>query len=181
MKNLLAIAVLALLIGLSSCVKQQNFPIEPHVEFKSVSDTLVRLANTGTAVDSVQFTLSFTDGDGDFGVPAGTIDTTTCPNCLCTNHATDSLAMQDRSVNLFYYQYVSGINDSCLSIPGIATAYIPVAKKYPALQGDITFSISVECPGTGTIDTQRYSFFIKDRAGHFSNRVLSPRIVIDCH
>ncbi|MBS1626138.1 MAG: hypothetical protein JST83_19110 [Bacteroidetes bacterium] len=181
MKNHVVIACLALLIGLCSCVKQPNFPIEPHIEFKSLSDTLVRLPNTGTAVDSVQFTLSFTDGDGDFGVPEGLTDTTTCPNCVCTNHATDSLAMQVKSVNLFYYQYVSGFDDSCLSIPGIATSYIPVAKKYPALQGDIIFSISFECPGTGTADTQRYSFFIKDRAGHFSNRVLSPPIIVDCN
>ncbi len=166
------------MIGLSSCVKQPSFPIEPHIEFKSVSDTLVRLPHTGTAVDSVQFTLSFTDGDGDFGVPANAFDTT-CSFCSCLDHSTDSRFISNETRNVFYYSYASGYPDSC--IDGIATAYIPVATKYPALQGDITFHIDVECPGSGTRDTLHYSFFIKDRAGHLSNRVLSPGIVIDCN
>lgn len=178
MKNLLTIAGLVLLLGLGACVKQPSFSIEPHIEFKSVSDTLVTLPHTGTAVDSVQFTLSFTDGDGDFGVPPNTVDTS-CSFCSCLDHTTDDRFVANETRNVFYYSYASGFADSC--IDGIATSYIPVASKYPALQGDITFSISVECPGTGTRDTLHYSFFIKDRAGHRSNRVLSPGIVIDCN
>ena len=174
------IAILALLLGLSGCVQQPSFPAVPHLELKSVSKTTVRLPAGGPTTDTVQFTLSFTDGDGDFGIPDGTIDTT-CADCLCTIHATDSRAISNTTWNVFYYSYTSGFPDSCLSIPGIGTKYIPVATKYPALQGDITFQVSVECPGTGTQDTVRYSFFIKDRAEHLSNRVLSPPIVIDCN
>ncbi len=180
MKKQHIIAILALVVGLCGCVKQPSFPIEPHLELKSVSKTVVRLPAGGPTTDTVQVTLSFTDGDGDFGIPDGTIDTT-CANCVCTDHSTDSRAISNTTWDVFYYAYTSGFPDSCLSIPGIGTKYIPVATKYPALQGDITFQVSVECPGTGTQDTLRYSFFIKDRAGHLSNRILSPGIVVDCN
>ena len=134
----------------------------------------------GVRTDTVLVTLSFTDGDGDFGIPDGVIDTT-CANCVCTDHSTDQRVITNTAWDIFYYNYTSGIADSCISIPGIGTKYIPNNTKYNALQGDITFSIGVECPGTGTLDTLSYSFFIKDRAGNVSNRVRSPNIIINCN
>jgi hypothetical protein len=169
------------LIAIGGCVKKPSYPDTPHIELKSVSKTTVNLPSTGgVSTDTVQFTLAFTNGDGDFGVPDGTLDTT-CADCSCLDHSTDSRVLSNTSQNVFYYTYTSGYADSCISIPGIGTKYIPVSSKYSALQGDITFSISVECPGTGTVDTLSYSFIIKDRAGHFSNRVRSQGIVINCN
>jgi len=170
-----------MLAALCGCVNQPNYPIIPHIDFKNVSKTVVNLpASAGRTTDTVLFTLSFTDGDGDIGIPDGLIDTT-CANCVCTNHSTDNTVIANTAWDVFYYTYTSGFTDSCISIPGIGTKYIPNNSRYNALQGDITFSIGVECPGTGTMDTISYSFFIKDRAGHVSNRVRSPNIIVNCN
>ena len=181
MKKLLPALSLLAIFALCGCVRQPSFPIIPHIDFKSVSKTLVSLpSGGGKTTDTVQFTISFTDGDGDFGIPDGLVDTT-CATCVCTDHSTDSRVVSNTAWDVFYYSYASEFPDSCISIPAIGTKYIPVSGKYSALQGDITFSVSVECPGTGTQDTLAYSFFIKDRAGHVSNRVRSPNIVVNCN
>jgi hypothetical protein len=180
-KKLLPVLSVVMLLALCGCVQQPSFSIIPAIKLKSLSKTVVTLPSTsGITTDTILVTLSFTDGDGDIGIPDGLIDTT-CANCYCTNHGTDAIVMSNTAWDIFYYAYTSGFTDSCISIPGIGTKYIPNNSKYNALQGDITFSLQVECGPTGPVDTVSYSFFIKDRAGHFSNRVKSPNIIINCN
>src|SRR5687768_5933701 len=61
MKNSVKIALIAAAAtaGLNSCVKEEQFPIEPHVTYKSFT------TNTD---GSATLVLEFTDGDGDIGI-----------------------------------------------------------------------------------------------------------------
>lgn len=60
--------VAALLALLASCASPPEYPIEPHIEFVSLSkDTLRRAFGNNFFLDTLYITFSFTDGDGDIG------------------------------------------------------------------------------------------------------------------
>ena len=128
----------------------------------------------GYGSDSILVTLSFTDGDGDFGPPDGTAATSQDDP---SNHANDSAVIADPAYSVYYYSYQQG--DSFLDHK--ATRFIANDGKYKAITGDINVYPVLECPPTGNTDTIYYSFFIKDRAGHLSNRVRSTKVVVNCN
>jgi hypothetical protein len=58
------ISLLPLLTGVTSCIKQDNYPIEPVITFKEFG-VLKSIDN----YDSIgRLTISYTDGDGDIGL-----------------------------------------------------------------------------------------------------------------
>jgi hypothetical protein len=119
--------------------------------------------------------IHFTDGDGDIGPGQGQTDTNGFINC--TDHSLDSGLIANPVYNVYYYFYRSG--DSCLEY--VQTPYIDNNAKYNAISGLIQFYPQVECAPSGGTDTVFFSVFIKDRAGHVSNRVWTPKIVVYCH
>ena len=163
------------IVGLSACVKQPDYPIEPHIEFKSLASNII-YAHPPPATDITDtITLSFTDGDGDFGPPSYQTDSGTVFDC--TNHSLDSGIINSPTYNVFWYTYRGG--DSC--IDRIYTASIPNDGKYKAISGDVQFFPKIACSPSGNTDTIFYSIFIKDRAGHISNRVRSTKVVVYCN
>ena len=171
MKKFILCIVASFLIGISACVKQQEYPVTPHIDFTSTSKSTIHLAQGHP--DSIQIILSYTDGDGDFGVPDGTPHTS--PTILPIDHSADSLAIADPAYSVYWYKYEGG--DSALD--GIGTSFI---DKHQSITGDIYLFHTLECPQLpATIDTVYFSYFIKDRAGHLSNRVRSPKIIVNCN
>ncbi len=156
--------------ALSSCVKEPSYPIEPVIEFKSVSSDYV---NAGFA-DTL--TISFTDGDGDIGVnPAGD------DSCdLCSFKNGDSTCLRLSSFNVF----VIDSRDTCVGT--FASANVESTGKFKALSGEISVITAVDskkcfavpdsgCPN----ETFFYWIVIRDKAGHLSNMVRTSDITVD--
>ena len=164
---------------LSSCVKDEpQFPIEPSIELKSISDTVIGNGQT------LKFVLSFKDGDGDFGVEDGTTAppdsiTDNCSFAKTKPEADSIFARIYRNPTLSVYYYVIRNGDSCLESFG--TAFIPEKGKQKSIQGEIEFETpGFACAPLKLQDTLQFGLLIKDRANHLSNYVRSPKVIILC-
>ena len=103
------------LIGLStiilSCEPEQNFPLEPIIQFESFSKDSIQ------EFDTAQITISFTDGDGDIGQDG--ISPSCPPQNIC-DLVSDSSCLNDPAFTLF----LMDLRDSCLqlfNIPQVLT------------------------------------------------------------
>lgn len=164
------LAIFLLIATLSGCIKAPEYPVEPIIEFKSVSSSYVYSGRTDT------ITVSFTDGDGDIGVTPS--DGDTCN--LCSLKYGDSTCLHLSGFNVF----IIDSRDTCIGT--YASANIETSGKYKALSGEISIITAIDskkcfatpdpnCP----LDTAVYSVIVRDRAGHLSNIVQTTPIVVD--
>lgn len=67
MKSLLSLVLLCatFLLALYGCIKEPDYPIEPYIEFVSMSKSTLNQGQNKE--DTLYITFSFTDGDGDLG------------------------------------------------------------------------------------------------------------------
>jgi hypothetical protein len=164
---------------ISGCVKDEpQFPIEPSIELKSISDTVIGNGQT------LKFVLSFKDGDGDFGVEDGTTAppdsiTDNCSFAKTKPEADSIFARIYRNPTLSVYYYVIRNGDSCLE--SLGTPFIPEKGKQKSIQGEITFETpGFACAPLKLQDTLQFGLLIKDRANNLSNYVRSPKVIILC-
>jgi hypothetical protein len=154
------------LIGITvllSCTKPPNYPIEPVIKFVAWNKTTI--VQGDSKQDSLKLILSFTDGDGDLGSDQ-------------TNISRINMFVIDKRKNQ--------VADS-LSIP-----YVPVEGSRNGISGKLEASLFTTCcyfpdatppctPSTlYAYDTVTYEVFIKDRAGHYSNKVITEPILVQC-
>ncbi len=169
MKNgLLGILCLALFASLCAqfCVKPPNYPLEPVIEFKSVSKTVLRQrALSPSNPDSVVVSFTYTDGDGDLGYP--------------DNDPTTSVFFRDQRD-----QFASE-----RKLP-----YVDPQGAGNGISGDISVVLPTTCcihtnpEGIKTAcenvpittDTLIYVISIRDRAGNVSNEIKTTPIVLIC-
>lgn len=151
-----------LLVLLSACATPPDYPIEPIIEYIGLTkDTLRRGA---MQEDTTFVTFSFTDGDGDIG--------------------------NDDTLDLFVKDTRSGVTDNQFIIP-----LVPRLGASNGIKGEITFRLFTTCcifpPELGLspcedetpsmrYDQVVYEFYIRDRAGHESNRVQTGPVFIEC-
>lgn len=167
----LQLSSLLLMCMLSSCLSPPSYPIEPQIEFVSISKTTVE------QLDSLRVVFSFTDGDGDLGFAA--YDSSDCNKCSdsCLTHP---------SLSIFIFDNRTG----CLSPFNVP--YIPPKGSSDAISGKVDVVISSVCcilpngfaciPSSQyPLDTVRYSIQMKDRAGHLSNKIELPPVKINCN
>ncbi len=149
-KKLLILATVFAISFLCSCLKPPRFSETPSIEFVSINSTQVQ-----QMVDSIQMIISFKDGDGDLG----SLDSDTSTNCFITDHRPGKAD----------YTY---------------TYKIPFVTPNGTTK-DISGTVSVNLPGITCIpfhvsDSVTYKIMIMDRAGHKSNQVQTPVIVVNC-
>ena len=147
------------LMPFTFCTTPPDYPIIPHIEFQSISKTT--LQQGFGSEDSVYVTLSFTDGDGDLGSSSS-----------------------DPTLNLFTFnRLINQVADS-FRIP-----FVPVQGTKNGISGTIQVRLLTTCckslepckPSlTHPLDTLIYDISIKDRAGHLSNIVSTPPILLRC-
>ena len=159
---------LAFLALLASCAKPPEYPIEPVIEFLSLSkDTMNRayagFQGQGEATDFTEVTFSFTDGDGDIG-------------------ETDQLYIIDTR------------NDPSVAPKKLGIPVVPELGASNGIKGKITAKIFTVCcsyndplavPCVDIVDSIRYQpvifeLYMLDRKGHESNKIQLPPIVIKC-
>jgi hypothetical protein len=150
-KKLLTALVLLSLITTISCRKKTEttiptVPIQPVLTFESVNKTNVKAFN-----DSLVFTVSYTDGDGDLGD---------------FNSDSLSLFLFDTRLNSLYQRYY------------VAPA-VP-ANLNVAIQGKfrIVLDHTILLNSSSTSESTVFKIKVKDRAGHWSDAVSSPTITI---
>jgi len=157
MKHILTTILLATIIAFSSCIKKNNLPPQPKIEFLdfSVYD-----------VDSATCTVSFQDGDGDIGALDGKEK-----NLFLTYYYKDEATGQ---FLLFDNPSTSNIDTLIFehSIPNLT----PEGQN-KSLEGEIQakFSSLFFFPGHKVI---KYEIYLIDRAGNESNKVLTNEIIV---
>lgn len=158
--------------ALSSCVKEPSYPLEPVIEFKSVSSDYVNAGFSDT------ITVTFTDGDGDIGVNPSIGDS--CTNSGCNVKLGDSSCLYSNSFNVF----VIDSRDTCVAT--YASANVESSGKYKALSGEISVITAVDskkCFSAPTPGCPNETFFywvvIRDKAGNLSNVVRTTDITVD--
>ncbi len=165
MKRTIGALVLTVFLGWTAwqCVEPPDYPIEPVIEFISFSKNTLR--QTPLGADSVIITIGFTDGDGDLG-------------------------FQNTEPSIFI---IDG-RDS-FSKPSYRIPYIDQQGAGNGISGEISILLPTTCciytdPLTGfklscenvpvQFDSVFYYIQIRDRAGHYSNQIATPKLRLIC-
>ncbi len=158
------IALLTALVGcVWQCVRPPDYPIEPLIEFISLSKNTLKQTPLGQ--DSILITIGFTDGDGDLG-------------------------FKNDEPSIF----ITDGRDSFVK-PPYRIPYIDQQGAGNGISGEISILLPTTCciytdPLTGfrlscenvpvKFDSVFYYIRIRDRAGHFSNQITTPKIQLIC-
>jgi hypothetical protein len=150
-------AALAATILFDACLKVEDLPPEPHIDFKSFGV----FPN-----DSASLTIEFSDGDGDVGLTDA-----------------DTQAPYDANLYIEYYEFDNGVwtNVDLGSAPYIAYRVpdLTPTGQNQTLEGEIAIAMEpFSFTHNATADTIKYSVTLLDRALHVSNSVETGMIVV---
>jgi hypothetical protein len=171
-----SVVVLPLLLG--SCLKTDEFPVEPILTFKSVEQVYEEVYDPADQTSAPQrfiyVTVGFTDGDGDIGLDAGdTLDP------FGTGDA------HNFNTRVVFERLTSGAwTDVQSESPGRIKRISPTGQD-PTLNGEIRWKVGpypgprINLPSINTGDTMRVSMWLEDRALHRSNTVISGAFVLE--
>lgn len=158
MKKLIYI-IITTSAAFNACVKEKKFPAEPHIEF-------VKYVKYG--LDSADCIISFKDGDGDIGIKQN--DTIT-KNDFMMKYLYKGT---DGEFHPFDYIDTTAVMDTFFISYRIP--YLTPDGQYKALDGEILAKLRVPplyVPGHSVV---KFEIYIRDRAGHVSNRVQTNEI-----
>lgn len=153
--------ILAASIVFSGCLRPPEYPLEPVIEFRQLSRDWMSQDQFNT--DSLLITISFTDGDGDIGTEDGTFDL-----------------------------FITDTRDNFMP-PAYRLPKVPEQGTGNGISGEISFVVFTTCcffpdgqdpctvNPTYPTDTLSYLIYIRDRAGHTSNVIETPPIVLLCN
>lgn len=156
---------LFLIITLSFCRKPEQFPIEPKIEFVS----LTKIPTINGVDDKGILTISFTDGDGDVGLSES-----------------DTLPPYDTS-SVYYYNFFIDYFEkqngtyTKVNLPFSINSRIPVLNSSgntKPLKGTIEMELFINNI-LSPYDTIRFECSICDRALHMSNKIITSDLVIN--
>ncbi|MGL4597310.1 MAG: hypothetical protein ACRCYO_07280 [Bacteroidia bacterium] len=146
-----------LLATLSACKPEPVFPIEPSLVFKEYIQSQTS--------DSLQVVFTFTDGDGDIGIAPGDADT----NMLLTAYYRNALG-----------EYIVYPNFNTVNNPFDSLVYpyrVPrLTASQKGVEGDIYVVINEAF--ISYYDTIAFNAFIVDQAGHKSQIVRTPELIL---
>lgn len=148
----------------SSCLKREEYPIEPHIEYIN----FVKYSNQAGIEDKGTLIFSFTDGDGDIGLTAG-----------------DTLAPFNKEGDYYYNLYIfyNELQNGVLTpidLPLPFHTRLPVitpSGNNKAIKGEMEVKLDIYNP-LSTFDTISFDFYLIDRALHKSNMISTPLIVV---
>ena len=167
MKNkfLNAFLILFLIIVLFSCIKKEEYPVIPHIEF----DSFTKINNNLGYDDKGILALTFTDGDGNIGL------------------STEEISPPYDTGSMYYYNffitYFERQNGEYVEVelPFTNNARIPLLNTTGndnPLKGKIEIELFIN-NYTSPFDTIRFDAFIVDRALNHSNTITTPDIIIN--
>lgn len=153
-----------LFCGLTSCLKRNDFPAEPQIEYLD----FVKYTNTQGKDSLGILKFKFTDGDGDIGLDQG-----------------DTFPPYDISSIYYYNCYVKYFEkqngvfvEVVLPLPNNSRIpNITPEGQNKTLEGEIEVGLYINNPSS-TFDTIKFEAYIYDRAQHKSNTIETPEIVV---
>lgn len=154
-----------IVLGLTSCLKQVEYPNRPDIEFQGV---FLNPAATSD-VDSLGFVkFSFTDGDGDLG--------------LNDQDSTGQFALgEDYYYNLFIRYFEKQNGNYVEVIPPqpfhVRFERLSAVGGNGALEGEMDVRFYTD--PTSLFDTVKYEMYIVDRSLQHSDTIVTPDLVFD--
>jgi hypothetical protein len=156
--------LISIVAGLTSCIKEEQYPIIPHIEFGGFAT-----AKDITGKDSLgAITISYTDGDGNIGL-----------------FAWDTI--EPKKYN-FYLKFMELVNnelvevkpvDSTLTFNGRIPLLTPVGRN-KNIKGDITMYLELYfARQILKSDTIAFEIYIRDRDLNNSNVIETPLFLIE--
>ncbi len=152
-----------LLLMAWACTSPPDYPIEPVIEYESISKTTIFQGIPTNPSDTIVVHFSFTDGDGDLSFPSDSIDI----------YLTDSRNEALRSIFRFPVIPQEGTGNG---ISGDVYIRLVNQNNICCIYQNI---ICINDPAL-PVDTFSYAIQIRDRAGNFSNVVRTDPISIIC-
>lgn len=156
------IFLLLLVLSLNNCVRPQEYPLEPVIEFTGISKNSMLQQSLGN--DSLLVFLNYTDGDGDLGGD----------DTLSLITMVDS---RDGSEEVYALPYVeqqgagNGISgDMIIKMKAPCCTYVVPNTNFKLSCDDVPI----------TTDSFFVTLTITDRAGNVSNAVQTPTIYLIC-
>ena len=153
-----------LIVGFSSCLKRNDFPDEPQIEYLD----FVKYQNTQGKDSIGVLKFKFTDGDGDIGLDQQ-----------------DTFPPFDISSQYYYNFYVKYFEvqngdtiEVILPLPNNSRIpnITPVGQN-KTLEGEIEVALYINNP-TSAFDTIKFEAYIFDLTLHQSNTIETPLIVV---
>ena len=167
MKFLLLFSALVLTTALFSCLKREEYPLTPIVEYKSFYNF---------QADSAYFTFKFTDGDGDFGLK---------PEDTTGGFSKNSIYYYNLYIKYLYKK--SDGNWSAFFNPSplvndtqyykFRVPFIEQEGQDKSMNGEIRVKLS-ELRPSSTHKNIKYIFYIYDKAFNKSNVVTTPEFLL---
>jgi len=155
----------ATLLGLASCIKEEQYPIEPRIQFEGFWKPD---STSNSKYDSIRFlSISYTDGDGDIGL----YDTDTAEPYKYNYFLKFLYLKNGELVEVKPADTTLGFN-----------ARIPILTptgRNKNIKGEIRMELELyyAWPSLQS-DTISFEVYIKDRALHSSNIVQTPLFII---
>jgi len=157
------ILVIPILSGLTGCIKEEQYPIEPHIDFGGFAT-----AKDISGKDSLgAITISYTDGDGNIGLFSW--DT-----------------VEPRKYN-FYLKFMQYVNNELVEVKPVDSSVTfnaripnltPVGRN-KNIKGNITMYLELYFARQVLLsDTVAFEIFIKDRDLNESNVVETPMFIL---
>jgi len=153
-----------LVVSLASCLKRENFPNRPQIEFLGFYPNPAAMG-AGDSLGAVKF--SFTDGDGDLGLNEG-----------------DTLGENAPSQPYFYNLFITYFEKQNGNFVEVVPPF-PFHVRFKRLtsegggselEGEMEVGVTAR-PGT-PYDTVRYEMYIVDRALQHSDTIVTSDIII---
>lgn len=156
---------------LAACTTKPNFPLEPRIEFVSISK------NTVNQGDTLSISLKFEDGDGNLGKDPGL--SANCGSNVC-EFDSDTTCFKDP----FFGAFLIDMRDSCFARTNLPN--FEPNGKIKAVSGElILITPPLFCKlgscATCTEDTLVYQVIVKDLVQNYSNAVFTDTIYIKCN
>ena len=157
----LSLYTILLLVILISCTKPPDYPIEPVIEFNNYSRNF--MSQGFGPEDSIIMTIGYTDGDGDLGSDGDSLDVFVKDTRLDGAPLTYKLPFvpQQGAGNGISGEISIVLPTTCCIFPDNIA---PPCETHPSYPSDILV----------------YEVFIRDRAGHESNKVLTSEVSLIC-
>lgn len=159
------IAFILLVFTISSCIKQEEYPIEPQIAYQSF---LIGFDTSDYATVGV-LNISFTDGDGDIGLSAKD-----------TNFPYERGGDYYYNYVLTFFNKVNGVYQEVPLDPPFSVR-IPILNPdspNKAIKGTIADTINLQLIPHPGYDTIRFEGYIYDRRLHKSNTITTPDIIL---
>lgn len=151
--------LIPLIAGLVGCIKEEQYPVEPHIEFVGFAT-----ARDISGKDSIgAISISYTDGDGDIGL-----------------YEYDTI--EPLKYN-FYLKFMQVINQELVEVKPLDTTitfnaripFLTPSGRNKNIKGDITMYLELYFSKKHLqSDTIAFEIYIKDRALNTSNVIKTP-------